>query len=673
MRNRVSPLALVLLVALLAACVSVSSTLETIGVTITDPWVRPPAGPDRPAAAYVTIEATGDRSDALLAVSSPAAARCEVHETTMDSTGMAGMHPIERLEIPAGASVKLEPGGYHIMLMEPQELAVGDTVELRLEFEKAGTVTVTAEVRGADMGPRSDVPGPSTSTAPSMDGAFRLVVAMVVVLVAVIGTSVVGGALRPAATGTPAPALLDPASFLYPDPRPAPPLELVDQDGAPFSAARYSGATTLVFFGYTHCPDVCPATTGVLTEAAASYGPGVRVVFVSVDPERDTVDWLNEYVRYLPAGFSALTGTPAEVRTAADGWGVRYARVETDIPGEYSMSHTAEVYLVDGTGTLRAHFPFGSQAEAIVATMRLVAAANPASPAASPASTPAGPTREPSPTATETLTVEVASSSIWAGGASPVILALSGPSGRLADLAADVAVQATSSEGVALGVPVRGVAVRPPGVDAVSYVAVVDLDAAGLWGLAVTARSGGASLDGWTSIAALDPGATAQLGAGAPDVHTPTLDDVEGAALRVTTDPLPDLRLSRTSTTDALAAGEPFVLVVDSSRFRVTPACGKALALAKFLLNRWPDVPFIHLEPYAYEVVTEEPVIQGSLAAPVLVPAADAWGTGAVPWGAGSMPWVFVVDGDGTVVAKYQGVVGSDDIDVIVAMLVARG
>jgi protein SCO1/2 len=511
-----------------------------------------------------------------------------------------------------------------------------------------------------------------------MDGAFRLVVAMVVVLAAVIGTSVISGAMRPAATAdtaTPGPSALDPASFLYPDVQPAPPLDLVDQDGAPFSAARYDGATTLLFFGYTHCPDVCPATMGVLTEAMGAYGPGVRVVFVSVDPERDTVEWLREYVRYLPPGFSALTGTPAEVRTAADGWGVRYARVETDVPGEYSMSHTAEVFLVDGDGALRAHFPFGTQADAVVATLRLVAGSSPPSPGSptpTPAATPAGPSATPTATPTDSLTIEVQSSSIWGGGSSPVILALSGPAGRLADLEAEVTVQVTSSDGRGVGPQVAAIAVRPPGVEAVSYVAIVDLPTPGTWGLSVTAVTGGRSLAGRTSVAALDPGATAPLGAPAPDAHTPTLDDVGGVALRVTTDPLPDLRLSRTSTTDALAAGEPFVLVVDSLRFKVTPACGRALALAKFLLNRWPDVPFIHLEPYAYDVVTEEPVIQGSLTAPVLVPAAEAWGTGAAPWGAGSMPWVFIVDGDGTVAAKYQGVVGSNDIDVIVAMLDAR-
>jgi len=522
------------------------------------------------------------------------------------------------------------------------------------------------------MRARPAVPGRSADSAPSMDGAFRLVVAMCVVLVAVIGLSLARNALRPLVSASPSPARLEPAAFLYPDPRPAPELDLVDQDGVPFSASRYAGGTTLLFFGYTHCPDICPATMGILTEAASAYGPGVRVLFVSVDPERDTVEWLREYVRYLPPGFSALTGTPVEVRAAADRWGVRYARVETGTPGEYTMSHTAEVFLVDGGGILQAHFPFGTQADAVVATLRLVAGAtpSPATPTSTPA--PAG-TPTPAPTPAEALTVEVVSSSIWAGGASPVILALSGPAGRLADLEATVSVQVLSGDGRAQGSPVLATPVRPPGVEAVSYVAFVNLPSPGSWGLAVSARSGGRSLAGRTSVAALDPGGTAQLGARAPDARTPTLDDVGGVALRVTTDQLPDLRFSRTSTADALAAGEPFVLVVDSIRFKVTPACGKALTLAKYLVFRWPTTTFVHLEPYAYDVVTDAPVLKGRLDAPTLVPASEAWGVGGPPWGVGSMPWVFIVAGDGTVAAKYQGVIGSDDIDVIVAMLAARG
>jgi copper(I)-binding protein len=103
---------------------------------------------DRPAAAYLEIVG-GPQADALLGVTSPAAATVEVHETTTDSSGMTGMHPIERLEIPAGAIVTLEPGGYHLMLMSVVEgaIEVGKTVELRLTFETAGEIVVQAEVR----------------------------------------------------------------------------------------------------------------------------------------------------------------------------------------------------------------------------------------------------------------------------------------------------------------------------------------------------------------------------------------------------------------------------------------------------------------------------------------------------------------------------------------------
>jgi len=189
----------------------------------------------------------------------------------------------------------------------------------------------------------------------------------------------------------------------------------------------------------------------------------------------------------------------------------------------------------------------------------------------------------------------------------------------------------------------------------------------------VTAAVGGETRVGSADVGVLDPGSSVPLGAPAPAAHTPTLDDVGGVALAVTTDPAPDLRLSRTSTTDALAAHQPFVLVVDSTRFRTTTACGKALVLVRYLLDRWPTATFIHLEPFKYAVVTDTAVLEGTLMAPTLVDAADAWGVGGSPWGATSMPWIFVVDGGGTVRAKYQGVIGSDDVDVILALIAAEG
>jgi hypothetical protein len=140
----------------------------------------------------------------------------------------------------------------------------------------------------------------------------------------------------------------------------------------------------------------------------------------------------------------------------------------------------------------------------------------------------------------------------------------------------------------------------------------------------------------------------------------------------VTTDPAPDLRLSQTSTTDALAAHEPFVLVLDSTRFRVTQVCGRAVIMARYLQDRWPDTPFIHVEPFRYHVETDTAVLDGDIADPPLTDPAAAWGIGGAPWGAQSMPWVFVVDGNGIVRAKYQGLMGSDDVDVILSLITGR-
>jgi protein SCO1/2 len=517
---------------------------------------------------------------------------------------------------------------------------------------------------------RTAVPGPEPSSAPSLDGAFRLVLWMSLALVALL----VGSLLRGAMAGTaeapgPSPSA-DPATFLVAGARSAPPIALTAQDGSRFDETRLLGQTTLVFFGYTHCPDVCPATIGIISEAMGS-DPGLRAVFVSVDPERDTVPYLADYVKYLRAGFTALTGTPQEVRATADAWGVRYAKVATDTPGEYSMAHTADVYVVDPSGTLRARFPFGTTAAQMLETLRLVrltaAGATPVvPPATSAAPETAAPTASSGP---DRLRIETVSSSIWAGGRSPLILTLWGPTDRIDDTTSTVTVQVTDRAGVPQGGSVTARAVRPPGESSVSYVAFVDVPTPGWWSIDVRLDGPNGTMRGEGSIAALDPGGTAALGAPAPTIHTPKLDDVGGDAALVTTDPLPELRLSRYSTTDALASGQPWVLIVDSVRFKVTQACGKAVGLGKFMVDRWPQLMFIHLEPYLYDIVTDSFVLRGSLSAPYLNDAAWAWGVGSDPWGAGSMPWVFVVDRHGIVRAKYQGVLGSDDVDVMLALL----
>jgi protein SCO1/2 len=534
--------------------------------------------------------------------------------------------------------------------------------------------------------PAPDVPGTAGS---ARTGNLAAVVVSAVALLVVLG--LLGGLIllvtigRDAAeSGSTSGPSTSPAAetFLYADVRDAPPIDLVDPDGRPFSLAALRGRQVLVFFGYTHCPDVCPVTIGNVSEVLGMVGPGTQAVFASIDPERDTTAWLKEYVRFMPAGFTALTGTPAQVRSAADAWGVRYARVETDSADAYSMSHTADVFLVDAEGRLRAHFPFGTKPEAMVPVLRSVAASMAGSggatptPASAPASAPvaAPPTPAPvasAPTALGALRPEVVSTSVWSGRG-PVILALNDEAGRLNDPAIPATVRLMDLDGRTVGPVTAMTAVRPPGVDRVSYVATLNIPRPGRWRLDVGAFPDGKELAGSVEITALDPGTTAAIGQPAPTVHTPTLSDVGGNSWAVTTDPAPYLPLSQRSTTDALAAHQPFVLVVDSTRFRVTPACGKAIVMARYLVYRWSDVAFIHLEPYQYTVVADTPVLSGSIENPPVGPVAAAWGVDGAPWGARSMPWVFVVDGDGIVRAKYQGLMGSDDIDVMLALITGR-
>jgi protein SCO1/2 len=551
------------------------------------------------------------------------------------------------------------------------------------------------------MAQRSTTTATGDDTGRVLDGGFRLVVVAAVLFGVLLVWSALWGQAPPNGAGlkaspsasssasapSPAPSV-DVSAFLARDVVAAPPVELIDQDGRPFSLTSLRGSPTFVFFGYTHCPDVCPATIGTVGKAIETTDLGARAVFVTVDPSRDTAAWLKEFLTYLPARFIALTGSDAEIRTAAGAWGVRYARVETGVADGYSMAHTADVYLVDRSGALRATFPFGTSPEAMAAVLRtVVAESGSAAPSIAPptpivASTPAVTTSAETPLpsaagasapATAGLEVKVVSTSVWSGPPAPVILSLSTGGVHLDDPGLYPAVLLMTTAGEPVGVAVQAIPVQPPGVPAVSYVATIAIPQPGSWRLAVTAPLGSVQAAGAADVTALDPGTTAAVGAPAPSAHTPTLADVGGAAKAVTTDPAPDLRLSRRSTTDALAEGQPFVLVVDSTKFRVSPACGRAIIMARYMLDRWPLVGFIHLEPYRYSVITDTPVLDGTLADPTLTDPAAAWGIGGDPWGPRSMPWVFIVDGSGTVRAKYQGVMGSDDIDVIVALIAQGG
>ena len=138
---RVSLLASVTLV--IAAC----SSGAPKSLAVSDAWARAQADATASSAAYLVIANPTDQADALVRATSPGA-MVEMHQTSTDASGMTGMHPVDKIEVPAGGEVKLQPGGFHLMLMGlTKPLAVGDKLEIDLVFEHAGRVVVQAEVR----------------------------------------------------------------------------------------------------------------------------------------------------------------------------------------------------------------------------------------------------------------------------------------------------------------------------------------------------------------------------------------------------------------------------------------------------------------------------------------------------------------------------------------------
>lgn len=129
--------------------------------------------------------------------------------------------------------------------------------------------------------------------------------------------------------------------------------ELTASDGSAFTEDTLEGAPSAVFFGFTHCPDVCPTTVGDIAtwnEALAKDGQELRVFFVTVDPERDTIDVLEDYVSWAP-GVTAVTGSRAEIDKAIQAFRIYAAKVPLD-DGGYTMDHSALVLLFDKHGRL---------------------------------------------------------------------------------------------------------------------------------------------------------------------------------------------------------------------------------------------------------------------------------------------------------------------------------
>ena len=160
------------------------------------------------------------------------------------------------------------------------------------------------------------------------------------------------------------------AGTSLPAARALPPFNLVDTHGTPASAATLRGHPTLVFFGFTHCPDVCPLTLAILASVQKQATlkdrglANLKVALISVDPERDTPEQLGKYIASFGGDFIGLTGTTPEILKATRAFGVATARVEL-AGGEYTMDHSAAVFALDSQARIVAVFTPPLSAEAL--------------------------------------------------------------------------------------------------------------------------------------------------------------------------------------------------------------------------------------------------------------------------------------------------------------------
>jgi len=148
---------------------------------------------------------------------------------------------------------------------------------------------------------------------------------------------------------------------------------LTDHTGKPRTLADFKGKAVVVFFGYTQCPDVCPTTMAEMATVMQKLGPladQVQVLFITLDPERDTQELLANYVPAFDKRFLGLRGTPEQTAKTAKEFKVFYSKVPGTDPGSYTIDHTAGSYVFDRDGRLRLFVRHGQGPDPIVHDLR---------------------------------------------------------------------------------------------------------------------------------------------------------------------------------------------------------------------------------------------------------------------------------------------------------------
>lgn len=154
-------------------------------------------------------------------------------------------------------------------------------------------------------------------------------------------------------------------SGVFDPPRPAPEFSLRGSDGTEIKLSRYRGKVVALGFGYTFCPDVCPTTLVELAQARKKLGADARdfqVIYVTVDPERDSAARLKTYLSAFDDSFLGATGTPDQLASVRKAYGIAIAKqAVVGNPSAYLVHHSSFVYFIDREGRLRAMLPFGAR------------------------------------------------------------------------------------------------------------------------------------------------------------------------------------------------------------------------------------------------------------------------------------------------------------------------
>ncbi|MBZ8133039.1 cytochrome c oxidase assembly protein [Afifella sp. IM 167] len=148
--------------------------------------------------------------------------------------------------------------------------------------------------------------------------------------------------------------------------------ELTEAGGAPITEAALRGKPTALFFGFTHCPDVCPTTLAEMAgwmEALGEKAAKMKFVFMTVDPERDQPGPLHDYLGAFDPRITGITGEPEKVRETLDDFHVYYRKVATE-DGDYTMDHTASIFLLDAKGRLAGTISFDESEANALAKLR---------------------------------------------------------------------------------------------------------------------------------------------------------------------------------------------------------------------------------------------------------------------------------------------------------------